>query len=146
MILTDTKINNQGYCHIRLVYDIVCLPMSIPEYERAQGGVFLVIQDQTKGWSVESTLFHGPNVASCEVVTITNGKLTPIIGAYLPPSILDQLLDFEEALIRFWDHYPIVLDELSANIGQSQNPRSQQLTDLLIEFGTMELFFHFQQR
>ena len=43
---------------------------------------------------------------------ITDGKRTPIIGAYLPNSTLDKLPDLEDSLTRFWDQDPIVLGEL----------------------------------
>ena len=61
----------------------------------------MLFWDGPQGCSVEATQFHGTNVVSCEV--ITDGKRTPIIGAYLPPSTLDHLPDLEEALSCFWD-------------------------------------------
>ena len=99
----------------------------------AQVGVCLVIQDWPQGWSVYSTRFHGPNVVSYKV--ITNRKRTPIIGAYLLPSTLEHLPDLEEALTLFLYQDPILVGDISANIGQSQNPRNQQVVDLLIARG-----------
>ena len=67
------------------------------------------------GWSIESTRFHGTNVVSYNIVTGKKGN--PVIGAYLPPSTLDNLPDLEENLARIWDQYPIVLGYLDAIIG-----------------------------
>ena len=61
--------------------------------------------------------FNGPNVVSSEVVTVV--KLTPLIGAYLPPSTLENFLDLEEALICFWYQDTIVLWDLNAGIVQA---------------------------
>ena len=102
-----------------------------------QGGVGVVVCDRPHGWSLESTRFCAPNVVICEV--FTNRKRTLIIGAYLPPSTLKNLLDLEEALTRFRDQYPIVLGDLNANIFQAKNPCSQQVANILMEFGLMEL-------
>ena len=88
----DTKITNQAYFCNSMGCDVVCLLMSMMEAGGAQGGVCLVVWYRTQVWSVESMRFHGPNVVICEV--ITNRKWTPIIGAYLPPSTLEHLLDF----------------------------------------------------
>ena len=76
---------------------------------------------------------------------IADGKRTPIIGSYLPPSTLGHLPDLEEARTRFWDQDPIVIGNLSADIVKSQNSRSQQVADLLMEFSMMELLLHFRQ-
>ena len=51
----------------------------------------LVIWDQHKGWSVELTRFHGPNLVIFEVVA--GGNQTLLIGAYLPSSTLEHLPD-----------------------------------------------------
>ena len=96
----------------------------------AQGGVCLVVWDRPQGWSVDAMLFHKKNVVSCKVVT--NGKWNPIIGAYLLSYNLEHLLDLEEALTRLRDQYPIVLGDLSTDIGKSKNPHSQQVAELLI--------------
>ena len=79
------------------------------------GGLF--IRDQPKGWRVNSTRFHGPNMVSCEVVA--GSKRTPLTGAYLPPSRLEHLPDLEEALTRFQYQYPIMLGDLNVNICQA---------------------------
>ena len=61
--------------------------------------------------------FHVPNVVIYKV--FTDGKQTPIIGAYLPPYTLEHLLDLEEALTCFWEQDPIVLGYLNSNIVQA---------------------------
>ena len=76
---------------------------------------------------------------------VTGRKRTPLIGTYLPPSTLEHLPDLEEAMTRFWDQYPIVLGYLNSNTGQSQNPLSQQVSDLLMQFELMDLLHHFWQ-
>ena len=116
MVLTDTNITEQYFCHRSLGYNVVCLPISITSVESTKGRVRLFFCDQLQGWSVESTRFHGTNVVSCEVVT--NIKRTVIIGVYLPPYTLEHLIDLEDSLIRFQDQYPIVVGYLSTNIGK----------------------------
>ena len=84
IILTDTKITDQAYWHSRLSYNVVCLSEITTDYSGVQGRVVLVIRDLPKGWSVDSTHFHRPNVLVCEVVS--GVKHTSLIGEYLPPS------------------------------------------------------------
>ena len=103
----------------------------------------LVVPDRPQGWSIEVTHFHGPNVVNCEVVTVN--KWNPLLGAYLPPSTLEHLPDLEEVLTRFWDQYPIVLGELNADIGHSQNPLSQHVADLMMYFGTVHFLTHIRK-
>ena len=55
------------------------------------------------------------NMVRCEVVN--GGKWTLLIGAYLPPYTLENLLDLEEDLTRFWDQDPIVLGDLNTDFG-----------------------------
>ena len=69
-------------------------------------------------------------MVSCEV--IAGGNWTPIIGAYLPPSNLEHLPDLEDSLTCFQYQYTIVLWELNADIGQSHNPLSHHVADLLM--------------
>ena len=78
------------------------------------------------------------NVVICEVFA---GKLTSLIRSYLPPSTLDHLLDLVEALARFQDQDQIVVGDVNSNI-QAQKPRSQQVTELLMEFMFVDLRRH----
>ena len=55
----------------------------------------MIVRDRPQGWSIDKTRFRGPSVMSCEVV---DGKWTPLIGAYLPPSNMEDLLELAEAL------------------------------------------------
>ena len=80
-------------------------------------------------------------VVICEVVI--DRKKTPIVGTYLPPSTLGHLLDLDEALSCFRDQNSIMLGDISAGIGTLQNPRSQQVPDLMMEFRLMDLLNHF---
>ena len=84
-------------------------------------------------------------MVSFEVITVTDGKWTPIIGSYLPTSTLEHLPELEEALIRFRYHDPILLGDLKADIHQAENPCIQQVADLLMEFGMMNRLLNFQQ-
>ena len=83
----------------------------------AQGGASLVVQDQHQGWSIELTRFRCLDVVSCKVAA--DGKRTPPIGAYLPPSTLEHLPELEEALTQSGDQEMIVLGDLNGNIVQS---------------------------
>ena len=75
----------------------------------------------------------------CEV--ITGGKRTPLINVYLHTSTLEHLTYLEEDLISFRYHEPILLGDL--NVGsQSQNPRSQQVADLLMKFCMVDLLLY----
>ena len=65
-------------------------------------------------WGIESTHFHRPNVVSCKIVT--GPTRTPLFGTYLPPSIMEHLPDFKEALKRFKGRYPIVLGYLNIDL------------------------------
>ena len=64
------------------------------------------------GWGIESTLYHGPNMVSCEHVT----RLTPnpLVGAYLPLSTLEHLTDLAEAMKLFKE--PIFLGDLNVDL------------------------------
>ena len=82
--------------------------------------------------------FHRPNVVICNVIT---GKCNLSIRAYLSPSTLEHLPDLLEALTCFHDQYPILLGGLNNNI-QSENPCSQQVSELLVEFRLVYLCHH----
>ena len=83
-----------------------------------QGGVVIIFWNQPQGCSIKKTRFHGTNAMICGVF---NGKRTPLIVAYPPPSTLEDLLDLAESLKYFRDQNSIVLEDLNANI-QAQNP------------------------
>ena len=91
MLLIDTNITSNVYCHNHMGYDMVFYPAFTISTDGAQGEVGLVVREWLHGWSVESTRFHGPNVVSCEV--ISGGKQNPLVRAYLPPSTLEHLPD-----------------------------------------------------
>ena len=96
-------------------------------FRRSIGGVGLVVKDWPKGWSVELTRFHRPNVSSFEIVA--SNKRTPLISAYLLPSTLEHLTDLEEAMTRFRYQEPILIGEPNKDIRQYHNPHSQQVLD-----------------
>ena len=73
------------------------------------------------------------------------GQRTPIIGSYILTSTLEHLPDLEEALKFFWHQDPIVIGDLSTDIGKPHNPHIQQVDYLMTELGLMDLLRHFQQ-
>ena len=79
----------------------------------------------------------------CEIVA--GEKRTPLTGNYLMPSTLEHFLDLEEALTQLWYQDAIVIGDLNTATGKSQNLRSQQVADLLMEFWLVGLLHHFRQ-
>ena len=86
MLLTDTNITSEAYFHNWLGYDMVCFPAISKTTGGVQGVVGLVVRERPQGWSLDLTRLHRPNLVSCKV--ISGVKRTPLVGAYLPPSIL----------------------------------------------------------
>ena len=70
---------------------------------------------------------------------VTGRKRALLISTYPPPSTLEHLTDLEEALTQLQEQGPIVLGDLNANICQYQNHWSNQVADLLMEFGMVDL-------
>ena len=95
----------------------------------AQGSFGLVMREQPVGWGIESTRYHGTNVVSCEIVT--GLTCTLLVRAYSPPSIMEHLLDLEEALQCFKD--PIFLGKSNVELNEARRSRSQRVSDLLAE-------------
>ena len=60
--------------------------------------------------------------------------------------MLEHLPDFKEAMQRFKVLEPIVLGYINVDIDNAQNSRSQQVVDLLMEFGLTDLVQNFRQR
>ena len=108
-----------------------------------EGKVCMVVWDQPQVRNIDATPFYRLNLVSFKVVT--DQKWSQIIGAYLLPSTLELVLYLEEALTRFRYQDTTVVGYLSANIRKVQNPCSQQVADLLMEFRLMELL-HLPQR
>ena len=100
-------------------------------------------REQTNGWGVESMRFHRPNVVSCEIFTGPNQ--TPLVGAYLPPFTLENLTDVEEELQRFKGRDTIVLGYLNMDLDNSRILRSQRMSGLLMEYGLIDLVWHFRK-
>ena len=122
----------------------MCSTSTTTTDDGAQGGVGIVVIDQPQVFNVELAHFHGPNVVICK--NVFDGKRTLLAGAYLPLSTLEHLPDLEEALSFFQYQYPIVLGGFNDDILQAQNPHSQHVADLLMEFGLVDLFHHFRKR
>ena len=99
-------------------------------------------RERPVGWGIESTRYHGPNMVSCEIVTRLTW--TPLIGEYLPTSTLEHLPDLDESLQSFRD--PIFLGKLNVDLDKARGLRSQRVSDLLAEYGLIDLVRHFRQR
>ena len=93
-------------------------------------------------WSLESTRFHWLNVVSCDVVR--GSPRTPLIGAYLSPTMLTHLPDIEKALEHFRCQYLILMGDLNVELYEDQNLRIQIVADMLTEFGLINLMRHFR--
>ena len=123
---------------------MMCSTATTTTDDGAQGGVGIVVIDQPQVFSVELARFHVPNVVICK--DVSDGKRTLLASAYLPLSTLEHLPDLEEALTCFQYQYPIVLGGFNDDILQAQNPHSQHVADILMEFGLVDLFHHFRKR
>ena len=141
VIAVETKISNEIYPKTMLGYHITCSKASTNN----QGGVALFVRDAPKEFHIESTRFHGPNVLSC--ILVQGDSRMPIVGAYLPPSTLDHLPDFEQAMERF-SNYPnvTVLGDFNANIYDLANLRNQTIANCFSNYGLLDLLAHFKQR
>ena len=94
-------------------------------------GIRLVTRELPVGLVIEFTHHHRLNVVHCEIVTgLTR---TPLVGAYLTPSTLEELPDLEEALQHFKD--PIVLGYLNVDFNEARRLWSQCVSYLLVEYG-----------
>ena len=143
MLLAETKILNAVYCKNRLIYDVVCSRATPTASRGAQGGVGLVTREIPGGWYIESTLFHGPNVVSCKIVS--GIQQIPLIVAYLTPTTLYHLPGLKEALDSFPRRYPIIMGGLNADVGRMGKPQSQNLAYFLEYSGLVYLLGHFRQ-
>ena len=93
MLLTETKIRSEAYSQNFLGYDVTCSAARPSSAGEAQGRVGIVTRERTVGWGIDFTRYHGPNVVSCEIITGLNR--TPLVGAYLTPSMLEHLPDLD---------------------------------------------------
>ena len=98
----------------------------------------------TNGWGIESTRFYSLDMVSCKIVTRNTG--TPLVSAYLSPSTLEHLPDFEEAPQTYKGLNPIVLGVLTVDLDEAWSSQSQRVAGLLIDFGLIDLFRNVQQR
>ena len=142
MLLTERNIQTEAYSHNRLEYDVTCSKARLPSARGDQGGIGLVRRERPDGWGVESTRFHGTNMVRCDIVT--GPTHTPLVGAYLPPLMLEHLPDVKEALQRFKGRDPIVLGDLNVDLDGARISRSQCMADLLTEYGIIDLVQQFR--
>ena len=144
MLLPETDIQSEPYSHNRLGYKVTCSAMQPSSAGGAQGGVDMVMRERPGRWGIQSTRFQGPNVIICEIVTVHTR--TSLIGAYLPPSTLKHLLDFDETLQCFKGLDPIFLGNFNVDLDKSRSLQSQPVAELLMEFGLIDQVRQFQQR
>ena len=106
---------------------MICLAARASISKGDQGGVGLVTRERPVLWGFESMHYHVSNMVSYEIV---NGlTLIPLVGAYLPPSMMEHLPDLEEALECFRE--PILRRDLNVDLDESRSLRSQQVANLL---------------
>ena len=132
------------YCRNQLGYGVVWSKATFATDGESQGGFGILLQEIPKGCIVESTQLHRPNMVRCKLVA--GDQQTTLIGEYLTPSTLDHLPDLEEALNRVPCKDPVVLGDLNTYIGHLRNTQHQQVADLLVYFGLMNLVGRSQQR
>ena len=48
MLLTETNITSEAYCHIWIGYNVMCLQAVTMDTDVAQGGVVMVVREQPK--------------------------------------------------------------------------------------------------
>ena len=80
----------------------------------------LIVRERTEGYSVDLMHFHGPNVASCEIVFIRHNTLLNVV--YLTLSTIEHLPDIEDSLNRFPGKDSIIIGYLNAYTSRLQNP------------------------
>ena len=92
ILLIETNIQAEAYSLNRLVSGVtgsVARPYSA---RAAQGEVGLVTREIPDRWGIESMLFHGPNVVSCDIVTghtrtLVRWCIPDPLDAGLPPRL-----------------------------------------------------------
>ena len=80
-------------------------------------------------------------MVSYKLISI-NHKMS-FIGAYLPLSTLDHLLDLEEEMNRFPGRDSVVLGDLNVDIRCLRNPRDQQVAYFQYYFRLVDVLVHF---
>jgi exonuclease III len=141
-LLTETRIPDQDGARIHTRDCLGYTIFATYTTTRNQGGLALAYR-QAPNWHIESQQRHGPNVLS--FLLISGSQITPVIGAYLPPTHLDDIPHLIAALQRF-PQPPIVMGDLNVNLDNLLSPRNQQVAALLATYGLEDLLHHFQQR
>ena len=119
MLLTKTNISMTAYCWNRLGYDVTSSLAQPSSTRGSQGRIGLVTGERPSGLGIDSIFYHGPKVVSCDIITGLTGN--PLVGTYIPPSIMEHLPDLEEVLKCFRD--PIVLRHLNVDLNEARRPR-----------------------
>ena len=92
MILMENMITYKSYCQHNMGYDVVWLEAHTTADDDAQGIAGMIVRNRPHGWSTKKMSFHMPTMMICKVV---DGKCIPLIGAYPPPSTLEDLPGLE---------------------------------------------------
>ena len=82
-------------------------------------------------------------MVSCKI--ITRCIRIPLVVTYLTPLTLNHLPDLEEELQRFKGLGSIIIGDFNVDLDAVQSSRSELLADLLMEFGLIDLIWHFRQ-
>ena len=64
------------------------------------------------------------------------------VGAYLTPSTLDRLPDFEEYLQIFKGLEPIFLGVFNLDLDDNRSSQRQRMADVIMEFDLIDLVHH----
>ena len=143
MLLTETNIPDIIYCHNHLGYYVVWSWSTVAKAGISQGGVRLFLQERLQGKIYNSMRFHWPNGVNCK--NVSGNQRTPLIGLFLPPSTMVHIPDLEDVLNSFLGREYVILVGLNAEIVCLNNSHDQQVPDLLVFFGFLDLLVHFCQ-
>ena len=139
-IAFEAKQHDEAYIRHTQGYDIWCTRTT----NRHQGGLAIIQNTRTqRSWTIESIMAHGPNVLSC--VLRSGLQKHALIGAYLPPSNLDDLPHLVAALERFPHLKPILIADLNTDLHSLNTPRAQTINATLVSYGLQDLLYHFVQ-
>eukprot|EP00797_Seminavis_robusta_P003406 Sro1211_g252850.1 Reverse transcriptase (RNA-dependent DNA polymerase) (1066) ;mRNA; f:30706-34100 len=142
LIATEAKIPNDIHTRHACGFDIFCTYTTT----KNQGGLALFYRTDPApaNWHLESLRRHGPNVLSA--ILVSADQVTPIIGAYLPPSHLDDLPYLTEAFERFPTQQPLLLGDLNADLSNLRAPRTAEVFKALAPYSLEDHLLHFKQR
>ena len=137
--LTEAKLTDGIHTRYSFGYRVVATEAR----SGSQGGVALFYRD-SRLWSIESEVKHGPNVISCWLVT--GFRRIPLVGAYVPPADLETLDFINQALDRFPNGAkPILLGDLNAELAHPRDARESEVATVAANHGLECMLSHYRQ-